>query len=132
MSDAYRSSIIKNRVVGMLSDRDVCISAYIQGAPLTGASVTSPMSKEVFSCRADDNLAPVERLMREKQIRRVPVVDPQGRLAGIVSLNDIAREAAQESQSKSPRQVNDAEITETIAAACAPRHRIIAATRAAP
>ncbi len=39
----------ENRVIGMLTDRDVCMSAYIQGAPLTGASVTSAMSKQVFS-----------------------------------------------------------------------------------
>ena len=111
----------------MLTDRDVCMSAYIQSAPLTGVSVTSAMSKQVSSCRPEDDLASVERLMREKQVHRVPVVDAQGRLAGIISLNDIAREAAQESQTKKPREVSDAEIASTIASVCAPRHRIIEA-----
>ncbi len=68
--------------------------------------------------------------MREKQVHRVPVVDAQGRLAGIISLNDIAREAAQESQTKKPRQVTDAEITGTLSCVCAPRHRIIEAQAA--
>jgi CBS domain-containing protein len=120
-----------NRVIGMLTDRDVCMSAYLQGAALTAASVTSAMSKELFSCHPDDDLASVERLMRDKQIRRVPVVDAGGRLTGIVSLNDIAREAAQGSERKRPREVSDAEVTSTIASVCAPRHRIIEATQAA-
>jgi CBS-domain-containing membrane protein len=121
----------ENHILGMLTDRDVCMSSYIQGAPLTGALVTSAMSKEVFSCRPDDELASVERLMRKRQVHRVPVVDAQGCLAAIIPLNDLAREAAKESQSKKPRRVSDAEITETIAAVCAPRHRIIVATQAA-
>ena len=121
----------ENRVVGMLTDRDVCMSAYLQGAPLRVASVTSAMSKEVCLCRSDDDIASVERLMQEKQIHRVPVVDAEGRLAGIISLNDIAREAARESETKTPREVGDAEVTSTIASVCAPRHRIIEATQAA-
>ena len=121
----------ENRVVGMLTDRDVCMSAYLQGAPLRAASVTSAMSKEVCLCRSDDDIASVERLMQEKQIHRVPVVDAQGRLAGIISLNDIAREASRESETKTPREVGDAEVTSTIASVCAPRHRIIEATQAA-
>jgi CBS domain-containing protein len=80
------------RVVGMLTDRDVCMAAYIQGAPLTGLLVTSAMSKQVFSCAPDDDIAAAEKLMREKQVRRLAVIDAQGRLAGIISLNDIARE----------------------------------------
>ena len=89
------------------------------------------MSKEVFSCRPDDELASVERLMRERQVHRVPVVDPQGHLAEIIALSDIAREAAKESQPRKPRRVSDAEIPETIARACASRHSIVLTTQAA-
>jgi len=121
----------ENRVIGMLTDRDVCMSAYLQGVPLTAATVTSAMSKEVFSCPSDDDIASVERLMRERQVHRVPVVDAHGRLAGIISLNDIAREAARENETKKPREVSDTEITGTIASVCAPRHRIIVGTQAA-
>ena len=120
-----------NRVIGMLTDRDVSMSAYLQGGPLTAASVTSAMSKELFSCHPDDDLASAERLMRDKQIHRAPVVDADGRLTGIVSLNDIVREAAQESERKRPREVSDVEVISTIASVCAPRHRIIEATQAA-
>jgi len=125
----------ENRVIGMLTDRDLCMGAYIQGVPLTAASVMSAMSREVsrevFSCHPQDDLASVERLMREKQIHRVPLVDAEGRLTGTISLNDIAREAAQESRTKKSREVSAAEIAGTMASVCAPRHRVISATQAA-
>ena len=115
------------RVIGMLTDRDICMSVYIQGLPLTGALVTSAMSKEVFSCAPDDDIQAVEKLMRAKQVRRLPVIDAQDRLAGIISLNDIVLEGEREAQMKKPREVSDAEITRLMASVCAPRHRIIEA-----
>ncbi len=119
-----------NRVIGMLTDRDVCMSAYLQGGPLTATSVTSAMSKEVFSCRSDDQIASAEHLMREQQVHRLPVLDAERRLVGIISLNDIAREAARESQTTIPREVSDAELISTIASISAPRHHIIEAAAA--
>jgi len=116
------------RVLGMLTDRDVCMAAYIQGVPLTGSLVTSAMSKPVFFCAPDDDIASAEKLMREKQVRRLAVIDAQGCLAGIISLNDIAREGERETQSKKTREVSDAEIARVMASVCAPRHRIIEAT----
>jgi CBS domain-containing protein len=118
----------ERRVIGMLTDRDVCMAAFIQGVPLAGSLVTSAMSKEVFSCTPDREIAEAERLMREKQIRRLPVIDAQGRMAGIISLNDIAREGEREIEMKKTRKVSDAEIARVMASVCAPRHRIIEAT----
>lgn len=117
----------ENRVIGILTDRDISMSAYLQGVSLTGAQVTSAMSKQVFSCRPEDDIAVAEKLMREKQVHRLPVVDAQGRLVGVLSVNDLACEAAQEGQAKKARQVTDAELTQLIASVNAPRHRIIAA-----
>jgi CBS domain-containing protein len=115
------------RVLGILTDRDICMAAYIQGVSLTESLVTSAMSKEVFSCAPEDDIATAEKLMREKQVRRLPVIDRQERLVGIVSLNDIAREASREAEMKKAREVSDAEITRVMAAVCAPRHRVIQA-----
>jgi CBS domain-containing protein len=69
-------------VLGILTDRDICMAAYIQGVSLTESLVTSAMSKEVFSCAPDDVIATAEMLMREKQVRRLPVIGRQGRLVG--------------------------------------------------
>jgi len=120
----------EEHVIGMLTDRDISMSAYIQGVSLTGALATSAMSKEVFSCRPEDDVATAEKVMRDKQIHRLPVVDVQGRLVGLISLNDIVREAAKEVEMKKVRQVTDAEITQAMASLCAPRHRVIEAQAA--
>ena len=84
------------RVVGMITDRDICMSAYTRGAPLHEIRVEDAMAKHVFTVRPEDALARLERLMQEFQIRRVPVVDESGGVVGIVSLSDIARAAARE------------------------------------
>jgi CBS domain-containing protein len=115
------------RVVGMLTDRDICMAAYIQGVSLKEALVTSAMSKQVFSCKPEEDIATAEKLMREKQVRRLPVIDAEGRLAGIISLNDIVREASREAEMKREREVSDAEIARVMAAVSAPRHRVIQA-----
>ena len=117
----------EGRIIGMLTDRDICMSAYLEGVPLTGAGVTQAMSKRVISCRPEDEIAVAERLMRENQVHRLPVLDPEGRVVGVISLNDIAREAAREAQSKAAREVTDAEIAQALAAVCAPRHRSVEA-----
>jgi CBS domain-containing protein len=68
--------------VGILTDRDICMAAYTQGLPLGSILVTSAMARE-----------PVHRLMRAHQIRRLPVVDAQGKISGVVALADLARAA---------------------------------------
>lgn len=118
------------RAIGMLTDRDICMGAYIQGVSLTGALVTSAMSKEVFSCTSEDDIAAAEKLMREKQIHRLPVLDAKGHPVGLISLNDIAREGAREAETKKAREVSDTEIAQVLASVCAPRHRIIQAQAA--
>ncbi len=120
----------EGRAIGMLTDRDICMGAYIQGVPLTAALVTSVMSKEVFSCTPEDDISAAEKLMKEKQIHRLLVLDAKGHPVGVISLHDIAREGARETEMRMARQVSDAEITGLVAAVCAPRHRIIQAQAA--
>lgn len=79
------------KVVGVITDRDVCMGAYLQGKALSDLPVRNSMSRTVFSCRPSDSIEDVIRCMADHQVRRVPVVDARGKLAGIVSLNDLAR-----------------------------------------
>ncbi len=106
----------EGRVIGLLTDRDLCMTAYLQRVPLTDTPVTSAMSKQIFSCAPDSDLRQAQKMMREKQVRRLPVIDAKGRLAGIISIADIACWAQQ--QARAP---TDAEVTRLMAAVCAPR-----------
>jgi len=81
------------RVIGMITDRDVCMAAYLQAAPLRSIAVSSAMSREIVSCKESDDVLDVGKTMRSRQIRRVPVVDDRGALVGMITLNDLARAA---------------------------------------
>jgi CBS domain-containing protein len=111
------------KVVGMLTDRDICMAAYTQGRLLAEISVSSAMSKTIVSCRADDAVAAAERLMREERVRRLAVVEADGRLAGILSLSDIARRARHERPSgKKKTQLSLSEVGETLGSICEHPH----------
>jgi CBS-domain-containing membrane protein len=81
----------ESRVVGMLTDRDVCIAAYTQGLPLSQIPVSSACAHIVQSCKMSDSLQTAENIMGAAQIHRLPVVDDDGKLRGIVSLGDLAQ-----------------------------------------
>ncbi len=108
-----------SNVIGMLTDRDICMAAYTQGVALTGASVGSAMSRNVCVCNLSDNIPSAAERMRDRQIRRLPVVDDEQRLVGILSMSDIARETDRLRASKSrKRPIKDGELIETLSAIC--------------
>ncbi len=109
-----------NRVVGMITDRDVTMAGYTQGRPLSQIPVSSAMAKQVHAVRASDSIESVEVLMREFRVRRVPVLDAAGRLTGILSLNDLARHARR-SVGRGGDGLRGDIIVETLAAICEPR-----------
>lgn len=80
------------RVLGVITDRDLCMSAYLSGKPLTELRVAEAMSHEVFACRPEDTLEQVIRAMADHQVRRLPVIDAQGQLVGLLSMNDLVRQ----------------------------------------
>jgi CBS domain-containing protein len=110
------------RITGVVTDRDICIAAYTQGRPLATIPVTTAMARAIVAGRADQTVEQGEALMREHQIRRLPVLDNDGTLIGIVSMNDLAREAA-----RAPKNGTDRDFVRTLAAVCEPRARAIAA-----
>jgi CBS domain-containing protein len=81
-------------LVGIITDRDICMAAYTRGQPLAALSVENAMSRHVSAVSPKDSLESITVLMRQKQIRRIPVVD-NGRLVGIVTLADIAQHIEQ-------------------------------------
>jgi len=81
------------RAIAMLTDRDVCMAALTQGRALEEIHVSSAMSRRLWSCRPQDDLKEAEKLMRIHQVRRLPVVDVEGKLVGLISISDLARVA---------------------------------------
>jgi CBS domain-containing protein len=111
-----------SRVVGMVTDRDVCMATYFQDRPPAELRVAEAMSSGIFSCGSNDPIETAEKVMRENQIRRLPVIDDSNRIVGILSLNDLALEADRERRSRKERPaVSSEEVAATLAAVCEPR-----------
>lgn len=83
-----------DRLVGMITDRDITVRASAAGRSPEETRVAEAMSSRLRWCFADDDVEQVVRKMGDSQIRRVPVVDKQKRLVGIISLGDLAAEHA--------------------------------------
>jgi len=88
------------RLVGMITDRDLCMAAYTQGRRLNDILVMSVMAKVPISVRPDDEIAVAEERMRTNRVRRLPVVDVDGQVVGLIAMNDLIREARPEAESK--------------------------------
>src|SRR6185295_7821153 len=80
--------------IGMITDRDIAMMAHLEGEPLRSCTVRSAMSSTVHSCRAEDPLEEAAAIMRSHGLRRLPVIDAEQRLVGIISLNDLALASA--------------------------------------
>ena len=79
-----------DRLVGMLTDRDITIRSVAAGHDPSQHRVQEAMTTDMFYCFDDQEISDVTRLMKERQIRRVPVLSRSKRLAGIISLGDLA------------------------------------------
>jgi CBS domain-containing protein len=79
------------RPISIITDRDICMAAWIQGKPLWAIVVASAMSRRLFTVNVLEPVSTAEAIMRRHGIRRLPVVDDAGRLVGILSVDDIAR-----------------------------------------
>ncbi len=110
----------ESKAVAMITDRDICMCAYLTGKSLRELPVACAMSKELISCKPSDSAEHAESLMRSNQIRRLPVVDAAGKLLGVLALNDLARTAAHVRGHK-PKTVEVEDVVTTLAAISEPR-----------
>lgn len=78
-------------IVGILTDRDITVRAVAPGLDPDQTPVRDVMTPQIVCCLEDDSVEDAAALMRQNQVRRLVVLDGQGRLAGIVSLADLAR-----------------------------------------
>lgn len=110
----------EGKVVGVITDRDVCMGGYTKGLPLNRIPVSESMARSPSTVRVDESVATAERLMAEKRIRRLPVVDAKGALVGLLAINDIAREAKRQ-RGKKLLDVTVEEVVGTLATVSEPR-----------
>lgn len=79
-----------HHVVGAITDRDIAIACWSRNVGPRDIRIGDTMSRDVKCCRREDTVNAAEELMEKSQVRRLPVIDKNGRLCGILSLADIA------------------------------------------
>jgi CBS domain-containing protein len=80
----------EDRLIGTLTDRDIVVRAIAEGRDPDTATVRDAMTDELVFCYEDQETSEAAQLMAERQVRRLPVVDRDKRLIGIVSQGDLA------------------------------------------
>lgn len=85
-----------DRLVGTLTDRDITIRSVAEGHDPNATAVREAMSTEIVCCYDDQQASEAAELMSERQIRRLPVLDRDDRLVGVLSLGDIATETGED------------------------------------
>ena len=94
------------RLAGMITDRDITIRATAQGRDAKTTPVRDVLSPELVYAFEDQDLEEAERLMQEKQIRRLPVLSRDKQLVGIVALADVVAEAGKKDAARTVQAVS--------------------------
>lgn len=107
-----------NKVVDMVSDRDICFAVTTKGrlaSEIMVGELTS--SRPLYTCKPDDDLRDALSIMKQHQVRRIPVVDDEGRIEGILSINDVV--IAAETENRGIKQgVSSTEAISALKAIC--------------
>jgi len=111
-----------NAVIGVITDRDICMAAYTKGRRLADISIAEVCKGEIFSVGPRETIQNAETIMRQHQVRRLPVIDEHRHVLGMLSLNDIAREGQVERTQKS-QEIGSDEVLQTLAAISQPTPR---------
>jgi CBS domain-containing protein len=100
----------ERRVVGMITDRDICMAVATRNRLASEIKVGEVMTGRVYACAPDDRIKDALETMQSAQLRRLPVVDNDGVLHGILSINDVVLHSGQ-GQSKKHVSHRDAMAT---------------------
>ena len=117
LNDCGILPIVNNEgiAVGVITDRDICMSAASKDRMPSNISVAEVMMRQLYSCPPEADIREALQIMREKRVRRLPVIDDQSRLCGILSLDDVATKTR---QADKPAELSAEDVEITLDAIC--------------
>jgi CBS domain-containing protein len=95
-----------DKLVGMVTDRDIVIRALADSQDVNASTARSVMSPQMLYCFEDQDVNDVLQNMGEQQVRRLPVVDRDKRLVGMVSIGDLSSRARPQKAGESLREIS--------------------------
>jgi len=105
----------QRRVMGVITDRDICIASATRSMTPATLRVRDVMLRDVSSCMAGDDVRETLEMLKERRVRRLPVVDEQDRLVGVISMNDLVMRA----ECRRGAEVSGEEFLDAMKAICA-------------
>lgn len=118
------------KVIGVVTDRDIAIAVGTRAQRAAEIPVREVMSQQVYTCALDEDIHAALKTMRREKVRRLPVVNEEGALAGILSINDVALHAEHFNGHKTTTLSYD-DVVSTLKAVCEHRHAAEAKTHKA-
>jgi CBS domain-containing protein len=95
-----------DRLIGMVTDRDIAVRAVANGKDVSAVTAGEIMTKGIFWCRDSDDVTHAAQIMQTKQIRRLPVIDKNKRMIGILSLGDLSHGATERTVAAATKAVS--------------------------
>jgi CBS-domain-containing membrane protein len=105
----------ERRITGVITDRDICIAAATRSMSPAGLTVRDVMSRDVSTCKAEDDVREALARLKDRRVHRLPVVDRQERLVGVISMNDFAMRA----ECRRGAEISGEEFLDAMKAICA-------------
>jgi CBS domain-containing protein len=105
----------EGHVIGIITDRDICMALTTRNNLASEITVGDVVAGTIKTCAPDDEVSAALKTMQSDQLRRLPVVDSEGKLAGILSLNDVILNS-KKGKSKKGAHVSHGEVMDTLKA----------------
>lgn len=103
-----------DRIVGMITDRDITIRAVASGKDINSCKVRDAMTSDVLFCQEDGSTDEAQELMRSKQVRRIIVLNKDKKLVGMLSLGDVAESDSNREVGQTLNQISRPGQSETL------------------
>ena len=104
-------------VVGVITDRDICMAMAMRESNAAAVSAEEVLTGDIYSVAPEDEIHKALQIMQEHQVRRLPVISPEGELEGMLSMNDIVLKAQRKANGKAP-EIRYADVVDTYKAIC--------------
>jgi len=105
-------------IVGIITDRDICMAMAIRDRSAAAVSAEEVVSGAIYSVTPEDDIQKALEMMQQQRVRRLPVVDPEGELKGMLSMNDFVLKAEEAIDTEEP-ELTYADVVNTYKAICA-------------
>ena len=109
---------VEDKVVGMVTDRDICFGATTKNRAPSEVSVAEVITGQLFACGPEDDIREALKTMQRERVRRLPVITDEGKLRGILSMNDVVLRAEEKAKGKTP-ELSYGDVVQTYKAVCA-------------